>query len=62
MLTTDIVLVVDDIADRVLELGPEVTVARIDGAMHDVFLSREPARATAYASITHWLEGYAPRR
>lgn len=62
MLTTDIVLVVDDIADRVLKLGPEVTVARIDGAMHDVFLSREPARAAAYASITHWLEGYAPRR
>ena len=62
MLTTDIVLVVDDIADRVLKLGPEVTVARIDGAMHDVFLSREPARAVAYSSITKWLEGYAPRR
>jgi alpha-beta hydrolase superfamily lysophospholipase len=38
-----------------------VTVARIDGAMHDVFLSREPARAAAYAAITRWLEGYAPR-
>ena len=61
MYTTDIVLVVDDIADRTLRLGPEVTVARIDGAMHDVFLSREPARAAAYAAITRWLEGYAPR-
>ena len=62
MLTTDIVLVVDDIAERALKLGPEVTVARIDGALHDVFLSREPARAAAYAAITHWLRGYAPGR
>ncbi|TYL53187.1 alpha/beta hydrolase [Agromyces mariniharenae] len=61
MLTTDIVLVVDDIADRVLKLGPEVTVARIDGAMHDVFLSREPPRTAAYAAITRWLRGYRPR-
>jgi alpha-beta hydrolase superfamily lysophospholipase len=61
MLTSDIVLVVDDIAARSLRLAPEVAVARIDGALHDVFLSREPARAAAYAAITHWLEGYAPR-
>ena len=61
MLTTDIVLVVDDIAQRSLMLGPEVAVARIDGALHDVFLSREPARAAAYASVTHWLRGYGPR-
>jgi len=60
MLTTDIVLVVDDIATRSLRLGPEVTVARIDGALHDVTLSREPARAAAYAAIAHWLRGYAP--
>lgn len=62
MLTTDIVLVVDDIAERVLRLGPQVSVARIDGALHDVFLSRQPARAQAYTSITRWLQGYAPRR
>ena len=61
MLTTDIVLVVDDIAQQSLKLGPEVAVARIDGALHDVFLSREPARAAAYASVTHWLRGYGPR-
>ena len=61
MLTTDIVLVVDDIAERVLKLGAEVSVARIDGALHDVFLSREPARAASYAAITRWLRGYAPR-
>jgi alpha-beta hydrolase superfamily lysophospholipase len=60
MLESDIVLVVDDIAQRSLNLGREVTVARIDRALHDVFLSREPARAAAYAAITRWLEGYAP--
>ena len=60
MPSSDIVLVVDDIAERVLKLGPKVTVARMDGALHDVFLS-EPARAAAYAAITRWLRGYAPR-
>lgn len=60
MLTSDTVLVVDDIARRALQLGPEVTVARIDGALHDVFLSREPARTASYAAITRWLRGYAP--
>lgn len=61
MLESDIVLVVDDIAQRSLNLGPAVTVARIDGALHDVFLSRQPARTAAYAAITRWFEGYAPR-
>ncbi|MDQ0894609.1 alpha-beta hydrolase superfamily lysophospholipase [Agromyces ramosus] len=60
MLSSDIVLVVDDIAERVLKLGPEVSVARVNGALHDVFLSRQPARAAAYAAITRWLRGYAP--
>ena len=61
MLTTDTVLVVDDIARHAIDLGTEVTVVRIDGALHDVFLSREPARAAAYAAITRWLRGYAPQ-
>ncbi|UOE46179.1 alpha/beta hydrolase [Agromyces larvae] len=61
MRTSDIVLVVDEIAARATRLGPSVGIARIDGALHDVLLSREPARAAAYAAITHWLRGYAPR-
>lgn len=60
MLTTDTVLVVDDIAERALRLGPEVTVAHIEGALHDVTLSREPAREAVYAAITRWLRGYSP--
>ncbi|WP_308798644.1 alpha/beta hydrolase [Agromyces silvae] len=62
MRSSDIVLVVDEIAQRALNLGPDVTVARVDGALHDVVLSREPARTAAYAAITRWLGGYAPRR
>lgn len=61
MLHADIVLVVDEIAERSLLLGPNVTVARIDGALHDVFLSRQPARQAAYDAITGWLRGYGPR-
>ncbi|QTX03636.1 alpha/beta hydrolase [Agromyces archimandritae] len=61
MRTSDIVLVVDDIAERALDLGPSVTVDRIDGALHDIFLSRKAARAAAYAAITRWLTGYRPR-
>ena len=60
MLTSDTVLVVDDIARHAIDLGSEVTVVRVDGALHDVFLSREPARAAAYAAIIRWLRGYAP--
>ncbi|QEO14122.1 alpha/beta fold hydrolase [Agromyces intestinalis] len=61
MRASDIVLVVDEIAERATRLGPSVSIARIDGALHDVLLSREPARAAAYAAITRWLRGYAPR-
>jgi alpha-beta hydrolase superfamily lysophospholipase len=60
MKAADIVLVVDEIARSALGLGPTVTVARIDGALHDVTLSAPPARAAAYAAITRWLRGYAP--
>jgi len=62
MRSSDVVLVVDEIAERALKLGPDVTVARIDGAIHDVMLSRAPVRAAAYAAITRWLRGYAPGR
>ncbi|MCP2370006.1 alpha-beta hydrolase superfamily lysophospholipase [Agromyces terreus] len=62
MRTSDSVLVVDEIAERATRLGPDIAVSRIDGALHDVFLSREPARTAAYAAITRWLRGYAPGR
>lgn len=55
----DTVLVVDDIARAALKLGPSVTIERIDGALHDVFLSRREARTEAYARLDRWVTGWA---
>ena len=60
MMTSDIVLVVEDIAERSLHLAPTVTVARLDGALHDVMLSTKPVREAAFEEITRWLRGYGP--
>jgi alpha-beta hydrolase superfamily lysophospholipase len=56
--SADSVLVVDDIARAALRLGPSVTVERIDGALHDVFLSRHAAREEAYARLDRWVTGW----
>ncbi|MFF1877057.1 alpha/beta hydrolase [Leifsonia sp. NPDC058230] len=58
MMSSDIVLVVEDIAQRTLKLAPTVTVTRLDGALHDVFLSRMPVRQQAYTRMTQWLRAY----
>lgn len=55
----DTVLVVDYIARAALKLGSSVTVERIDGALHDVFLSRKEARDDAYARLDRWVMGWA---
>ena len=54
----DSVLEVDEVAKAALKLGPTVTVDRIDGALHDVFLSSEPARTEAYRRLDRWLTGW----
>lgn len=56
MLETDAVLVVDDIARAATRLGRLVTIARIDGALHDVFLSRPDACAEAYEVMETWMK------
>lgn len=56
--SADSVLVVDDIAQRALKLGSSVTVERIDGALHDVFLSRREAREDAYRRLGRWVAGW----
>ncbi|MFB7843100.1 alpha/beta hydrolase [Microbacterium sp. NPDC056052] len=55
----DSVLVVDDIARAALKIGPSVTIERIDGALHDVFLSRHDAREQAYDRLGYWVDGWA---
>lgn len=56
--SADSVLVVDDIARAALRLGSSVTVERIDGALHDVFLSRHEAREDAYRRLERWVTGW----
>lgn len=53
----DTVLVVDEIARAALKLGESVTIERIPGALHDVFLSRADAREIAYARLGRWVGG-----
>ncbi|MBD3940314.1 alpha/beta hydrolase [Microbacterium sp. NEAU-LLC] len=58
MTSTDSVLWVDDIARAATLIGRGVTIARIDGAIHDVFLSRPKPRADAFAALRRWSDGY----
>ncbi|RWZ59651.1 alpha/beta hydrolase [Labedella populi] len=61
MLETDGVLDVADIARRSLQLAPTVTVARIEGALHDVMLSRRPVREHAKTEVRRWLRSALER-
>lgn len=54
MLTSDSVLVVNEMAERATRLGASVSIERLDGALHDVFLSGPPARQAAYATVHRW--------
>ena len=54
----DSVLVVDDIARRSLSLGESVSLERIPGALHDVFISRADARDIAYDRLDRWVRGF----
>jgi alpha-beta hydrolase superfamily lysophospholipase len=58
MLSSDSVLVVDEIAQQSLRLAPTVTVTKVTGAIHDVLLSAPPVRAHAYGQITQWARAY----
>ena len=51
MTGVDSVLVVDEIARSATRIAQTVTIARIDGALHDVFLSRDEPRQRAYAAM-----------
>ena len=56
-MSTDIVLDVEQIRHWAPTLGRHVTIARVDGAMHDVTLSRQPA---ATGSSTSSAAGSTP--
>ena len=60
MMHTDTALDVVGIARRATDLGATCTIARIDGALHDVVLSAPEVRAVAYQQIAAWLRAYVP--
>jgi alpha-beta hydrolase superfamily lysophospholipase len=51
----DTVLDVKQIAKWSHQLGPRVTVVRVDGALHDVLCSRKDVRDVAFDEISRWL-------
>ena len=61
MMRTDTAIDVDGVAQRSVQLGDLVTVARLDGALHDVVLSSRPVRALAYGRVAQWVGAYLPR-
>jgi alpha-beta hydrolase superfamily lysophospholipase len=54
----DIVLDVEQIRRWSTALGRHVTYIGIEGAMHDIFLSREPVRTRAYDELGRWMAAY----
>jgi alpha-beta hydrolase superfamily lysophospholipase len=58
MMSSDIVLAVDNIAQRAIRLATTVTITRLDGALHDIFLSKEAVRQEAYKRIAQWPRAY----
>jgi alpha-beta hydrolase superfamily lysophospholipase len=56
--STDIVLDVEQIRRWSPAVGRHVTYVGIEGARHDVFLSREEPRTRAFAELSRWLTAY----
>ncbi|WP_440312189.1 alpha/beta hydrolase [Leucobacter chromiireducens] len=54
----DTVLDVEAVARAALRLGPSVTVDRVSGGLHDLFLSAPAPRADAYDRLERWLVGW----
>ncbi|MGI9155831.1 MAG: alpha/beta hydrolase [Marmoricola sp.] len=60
-MSTDIVLDVEQIRRWAPYLGRHVTIAQVEGAMHDVTLSRQPARDAVFDELGRWLSAYVDR-
>ncbi|MFJ4229550.1 alpha/beta hydrolase [Paenarthrobacter nicotinovorans] len=58
MRRSDAVLDVGIIALRAMALGRTVTLERIDGGLHDVFLSAPEVRKDAYERLARWISGF----
>jgi alpha-beta hydrolase superfamily lysophospholipase len=58
--STDIVLDVGQIRRWAHKLAQHVTLVTVEGALHDVTLSRSEIRERAFAEITRWHDAYLP--
>jgi alpha-beta hydrolase superfamily lysophospholipase len=56
--STDIVLDVEQIRRRAPLLGRHVTLAQVEGAMHDVTLSRPDVRKVVFDEVDRFLSAY----
>ncbi len=56
--TTDVVLDVRQIRRWSSRIGPRVTNVAVEGAMHDVVLSRPQVREVVYGEMDRWLQAY----
>jgi len=56
--STDIVLDVEQIRKWAPKLADHLTLVRVPGALHDVTMSREPARTAAFDQLDRWREAY----
>ncbi|WP_247826193.1 alpha/beta hydrolase [Arthrobacter antioxidans] len=62
MLESDSILDVVPMVRRAAELGHHVTIRRLPGALHDVFLSRPGVRDAAVRAATAWMDAQVPAR
>ncbi|MFF4238899.1 alpha/beta hydrolase [Actinomadura geliboluensis] len=58
----DAVLDVEHMARYAPRIGRHVTLVRIDGGLHDLVLSAEPARTRVFEELARWTNGYLPAR
>jgi alpha-beta hydrolase superfamily lysophospholipase len=58
---TDVVLDVEQIRRRAPLLGRRVVVEQVDGAMHDVTLSRPAVRREVFDRVDRFLTAYVDR-
>ncbi|WP_339919864.1 alpha/beta hydrolase [uncultured Flavobacterium sp.] len=54
-MTNDTVLNIEDIKRVGVTLGDDVTLLKIDNALHDIFLSPKPVREIAFEKMFSWL-------
>lgn len=55
MREADTVIDVEAVAQRAVQLGPDVTIRRFDGALHDVVLSNPGVRRQVWSAIERWI-------